>query len=235
MSPFPTRLRRIAAAALFAATAALLALPAQAQPIQVRDGHAGNVFSGNGVGSTNLTIRVDGTDKSVAAGAFFLEHRPNAASPWTSFLTYCLEPDETLGINAGQIYNGELISSVFGSSEYGAAASSLARLYATWFADSLTTAIKSAAFQVALWELAYDTGRDLLAGRFILASNTSVRNQANAYLNDAAWLANGDVGAILRIGNQDLLLAVPEPAAAALFGAGLLGLGFALRRRRRLG
>ena len=202
----------------------------QAAPVQVRDGNGGSVFNG-GPGSVNLTIKVNGANQSVAAGAFALEYRMGAAGAWTSFLTYCLEPDEWLGISGSTPMNGTLWTSIATTGEYAGPASAIASLYGTWFADSLTSAARSAAFQVALWELAFDSGASLAAGAFQLVGADSVRAQANAYLNPANWLAGGSVGVILRDGKQDLLVNVPEPATLALFGAGLAGLALLVRTR----
>ncbi|MCV6071140.1 hypothetical protein OFP26_36770, partial [Escherichia coli] len=85
-----------------------------------------------------------------------------------NFLTYCLEPDELLGISGSQPAAGDLVPSLATTAEYGARASEIARLYRTYFADSLTSATKAAAFQVAMWEVAYDTGKNLGAGSFRL-------------------------------------------------------------------
>lgn len=105
MSDLLDAVRRAGLAAMLATAAMAVTAPdAAASPIEVRDGNGGNVFNGNGVGSQNLTIKVDGANKSVAAGAFALQYRLSPADAWTSFLTYCLEPDETLGISAGTVY-----------------------------------------------------------------------------------------------------------------------------------
>jgi hypothetical protein len=75
-------------------------------------------------------------------------------------------------------------------------------------------------------------GQSVAAGVFQLNGNThNVRNQANAYLNRANWDAPEQIGVILRAGNQDLIIQLPEPGAVALFAAALLGLGLVARRR----
>lgn len=236
MSASPTPFRSLALSAILGA--ALCAAPAaQASLVEVRDGNGGNVFGA--VGSANITIRVDGSNKNVAAGAFALQYRfTSPASAWIDFLTYCLEPDEWLGISGATPMSGTLVSSAASTTEYAAVANSLARLYQTWFADSLTSSTKTAAFQTAVWEIAYENGAnpiDLDAGKFELETVNGVRTQALSYLNVNGWVPSADVGVILRVGNQDLIVQVPAPASLALFGIALAGLGVAARRRRAAG
>jgi len=206
---------------------------AAATVIQVRDGNGGNVFNG-GPGSQTVTINVNGSNQTISAGAFALQYQIAGDPTWVDFITYCLEPDESLGVSGLTPKNGTLLSDIGAAAEYGSSAQAISDLYNTWFVDSLGSSTKAAAFQIALWEIAFDSGANLGAGSFRLnTASAAVTNQANTYLNSALWTPGADVGVILRVGSQDLVLRVPEPATAILLGASLLLLGAARRQVRR--
>lgn len=180
-------LRCSALATALGFAAAIAAPTASAAPVLVRDADGGSVFSGSGLAAPQVvSINVSGSDKSVYASPFALQYSTDSGASWINFLTYCLEPDETLGVS-GTPTAGDLVASMFGTAEYSGSASSLGRLYATYFSDSLTSDTKAAAFQVALWELAYDTGSNLSAGAFKLNTTGAIATQAANYLNAANW------------------------------------------------
>lgn len=125
----------------------------------------------------------------------------------------------------------------------------LRTLYATSYSQALTSNAKAAAFQVAVWEIINEAnfdaskgtrglaGIDASSGEFKVTNQTSIRTQANTFL-DSAFTAfkDGLAGFNLMAGvsptlqDQIFIISVPMPSAA---GLGLLGLaGICLRRRR---
>lgn len=242
MRPVLSRLRACLLASACCVVPLFATSPAAAGPtVQVRDGNGGDVFNG-GPGSVQLRIGVNGSNANVLAGAFALQWRFNSpGSDWVNFLTYCLEPDEYLNMPGnGTPVTGQLQENL-GVTEYASVAASLTQLYDAWFQDSLTNRIKSAAFQVAVWEIAHENGlasASLTSGRFRLQASggansetNQVITQANSYLDPAHLRpVTGDLDVILRVGSQDLTVSVPEPGTLALFGAGLIGLGVMRRR-----
>ena len=153
-----------------------------------------------------------------------------------SFVSYCVDLYQHIAFGTlYPEYSPPGTTHVFANSR---AYADLGRLYAN--AGVVDTSVEEAAFQIAAWEIAYET----TPGAYSLGSGAASFSGGSADSSGAlglaaTWLAglgNGtgrSISVIESREHQDLIYApVPEPETYALFLAGLAAIGFKWRRRR---
>lgn len=154
-----------------------------------------------------------------------------------SFLSYCIDLFATLSF--GTTYTNEYVAKPAATYLNATRANDLARLAALAY-DQVVDATTAAAFQVSVWEIAYETSGtyDVSGGNFSVTSgNGAVITDANNWLAALPGSAGNWQAVVLDSPlHQDVVTfsQTPVPGAAWLLGSGLLGL-VAVRRRRGSG
>ncbi len=158
------------------------------------------------------------------------------SSNGTSFQAFCIDPFQYSSHSALQ-YTAYSNLDTLGSTKAGY----IANLYSQSYASTSGNDLNSAAFQLALWELAKDDGV-LTTGAVQTTSHTSsaLVNAANSMIYNAEHSGSGSTQYSFSLytngSQQDYLVAsvsaVPEPATYAMLLAGLGLMGFTARRRQ---
>jgi hypothetical protein len=172
------------------------------------------------------------------AGAFTFTAAPDPTPPGVagpSFIAYCVELLESLGSNVPGYNALSGLSSYFSSATV---RNDIARLFDVGYADSLTSAAKSAGFQMALWEVIYESSGSysLTSGKFIADGSNAADAAGAGYLSALAAAGVGSQQFTIwqKAGAQDYIQVggtqrVPEPATFALV---LVVFGLVVARRR---
>ena len=216
-------------ASSLAAAAAILAItPARADMVQ---------FLGYSHGSVGVNFQILGsqpTSGSTGAGGFLT--KLNGVDP--AFTTYCVDLYQYIAFNQPPYANYTNVPASAYPFRNPGAAVDLARLYSS--GHVVDSAVTEAAFQLAVWEIAYET-----SGTYKLADGDARFGgsgaDAVAALSLATdWLGNlgGGNGYSVRVlasaSNQDEVFArpLPEPGTLALAIAALGIAGTVTRQRR---
>ncbi|HEY7118293.1 MAG TPA: hypothetical protein VH475_17020 [Tepidisphaeraceae bacterium] len=213
-----------------APTAATAAAPCRLESLEERQLFSAmgtmNVIDAGPGASAIAWYTLDGTKDYALAGAYNWTRaaanpgtyagRPN---PGQTFAAFCLEPDQEFpsGTNVGYTVV-DLASSPPSGSSHGpmgaAKADQVRELWGRFHAGIGTDNNKAAAFQMAMWEIVTDTGKDLTKGAFVAdtssASGAAIEQQAQAWLNQLTGCGpKANLLALSSCTDQDQVFEVP--------------------------
>ncbi len=182
--------------------------------------------------SKSVKVSINGVESTVRSGLFDIDATTVPGGDYVRLLAFCLQPDVLL-----RKYDNPYTAVDIGSSAVVGDATGIAKLWAE-YRDDVVDGVSAAAFQVAVWELAFDGDDDLSSGNFQSTKPSDVLTLANTWLASLGSLTATAKNLIVLQDNpqgpygdkQDLLIQTPIPGTLGLVGLGLLGLG-ALRRR----
>ncbi len=205
------------------------------------------VLVGHGAFAQTATVSETGTAAGITTnlllpvnnvGNYFVGSQ-NIRVDGTSFLAFCIDPYQYSSGNAAT-YN--VYSGFAGTQFAGQRATDMATLYSQFYAGTSGNNLNSAAFQLALWELANDDGV-LTSGlvRKTGSTDSDVVTLANSMMTTAKTGVAGPTQYSFTIyahpTQQDFLVsvtAVPEPETYAMLLSGLGLIGVIARRRKGL-
>lgn len=191
--------------------------------------------------SSPLTVNIASSSPSVSlyvyAGGFAGTYADTSA-----FIAYCADISQFLaGWGSATTYADGSLTSVFGGAKAGDLGV-LANKYYSLVSDATT----SAAFQIATWEILFETGSTYAVGSGSFSATggsaaTSATALAQTWLDGlsssgVAVTGNYTINYLTNASTQDLVtfvaVPVPEPETYAMLLSGLAIMGLAARRKR---
>jgi len=192
-------------------------------------------FPGFAHGSETVTINLSNPDTPISEGVY-AGGFSTVLNGGPSFTSYCVDVYQTINFGAAPYpeYTPVGSSHAFANSN---AYADLSKLFAT--AGVISDAVHEAAFQIAVWEIAYETSGtyDLSHGSASFTGGTA--DSSGALTLASNWLAalgNNGAGPGISVldssAHQDLIYApIPEPSTVVLMAMGLLGIAVVAKRR----
>jgi hypothetical protein len=222
---------RIASFPLAAVAAALLAFGTSARADTVD-------FTGysNGSVAVNYALSAPNTVKTGSANAGGFATILNSGP---SFATWCVDLYQTISFPDPMYTDYTVKSASLHTFANAHAAADLGHLFADH--HLINSAITSAAFQIAVWEIAYETGPGYFVNNGSAKFTGSGADTITALNTAQSWLGSLGSGSVaLNVlespTHQDVIYApIPEPETYALMLAGLGVVGMVARKRRQTG
>ena len=201
--------------------------------------HAATVtFAGYANGSQSITYNITSAPAqgTTNAGGFVTSLNGDP-----SFTSFCIDLYESLGLSSTYSDYTAVPGTAHAWTNPNAEAD-LSRLFTAFGAVSTASSTNSAAFQTAVWEIAYETSGayDLAAGNAMFTGDAGSIAQASMWLNNLGAVDAVNLMVLESLatrdgpGHQDVVFStpVPEPGTYALMAAGLAAMVFVARRRQ---